>query len=179
MALCSPRACGCAISSSSLQVLGSGVAGDPFLIEGAAPVLETNAARLARTGGNLWDGLLVKTSDTNELWLRTSSTWVRISQRLTINSVEMGLNAGSRQIIGASSVLVTNGSGDGTVAYGVTFLQTPIVLGMGGDANVPMRPDLIGTPGLTSFSFRAFNQAGGLYPNSTVRINWLAIGVIA
>lgn len=78
MALCGPRSCGCAIQSSSLIITGSGVPGSPWVIEGASPERMTDAERLALTGGDLFDGLGVWTTDTDQLYTYTGSAWVWI-----------------------------------------------------------------------------------------------------
>lgn len=178
MGLCSPRACGCAIGSASLTVVGSGVAGDPFLIEGAAPVLETNAQRLARAGGDLWDGLLVKTSDTNELWLRTASAWTRVRTRMRGYGVDLSYDTGSPMTVWDSSTTVTSAAGIGTIPYGVTFLSAPGVGLVGGDGNVPVQLDFVNPAGLTSFTFQARTPGGGLHVGNT-RVNWVATGLVA
>jgi hypothetical protein len=78
MPLCQGRSCGCSLISNSLIITGDGSAGSPWQIEGAAPQRMTEAARAALSGGQLFDGLFVWTTDQDILWVYTGSAWKRV-----------------------------------------------------------------------------------------------------
>jgi len=56
MGLCSPRACGCAVSSETLEILGSGAAGDPYEIEATYRLNNYGVERDMTTGDLLFLG---------------------------------------------------------------------------------------------------------------------------
>lgn len=79
MTLCSGvTGCGCSIESASLTITGSGGPGDPWTIEGASPKKLTEAQRLALTGGSLFVGLQVWTTDVKRMWVYDGSNWLVI-----------------------------------------------------------------------------------------------------
>jgi len=76
---CKTRTCGCALRSSSLTVAGSGVVGDPWVIEGyqgvATEVPDTRPGVGIRT-----PGMRIWTTDTQRLWVWRTSGWRILSE---------------------------------------------------------------------------------------------------
>lgn len=75
----------------------------------------TNAQRIALSGGDLFEGLRVHTSDTRQDWLYTNSAW--INERglfLATQSNAQALSAGWNQVIGAYGTPSANDLGTWT-----------------------------------------------------------------
>lgn len=103
----------------------------------------TDAQRLALTGGDLFEGLRVWTTDTRVLWTYTQSAWVR---SLPGQPYMMAAGSGT-----------TNSSGDATVTLPAgRFNVTPSIVITGTSA----RYSTIASKSSTSFSVILANSSG-------------------
>jgi hypothetical protein len=76
---CGSRSCGCAISSSSLSVSGSGQAGDPWVLE-TYEAVATEFPDTRPGPGDRFVGMRVYATDTERLFLWKSSGWVILEE---------------------------------------------------------------------------------------------------
>jgi hypothetical protein len=184
MPLCGQsRVCPCAVTSASLSITGDGSPGSPFAIEGAAPTVGTRVQRLALAGVQLWEGRQFWETDTRQLWEYSIvlGNWMLMATTTMFRAYGTGYTQGQHgrlQIVGDSSVVITDASGYATINYGVTFLTNPLVSWVNGDSNVHYISDSSNTL-LSSFVVRAFTSGGAVVNVGAVRVNWTAIGMIA
>lgn len=124
-------------------------------------------------------------TDKRMLWEYSvvSARWVLLASDLTFLGYGtqrfQGTVDGRLAIVGNSSVGITDSAGSLTVTFPLTFLSAPLVVAMGGDQAFPMRADMSVTPTTTNFRFVARDHLGTAYLNSAVRVNWIAIGMVA
>ena len=141
MPLCSPRPCACALQSTSLFVSGSGNAGDPWVIEGASPMLITEAERAALAGGDLFAGLQVWTTDEEMLWLYTGTRWKVLDQEWQTYTPAIG---GTGWALGAGTAEgFFKREGD------KVMLDITMVFGAGFTTSGSIRPTVSLPPGIT------------------------------
>lgn len=127
MPLCQARTCGCAITSNGLVITGDGSPGSPWQIEGASPQRITEAQRLALSGGSLFEGLYVHTTDVHRLWSYYGSAWHLVSGRCNWTGV------GTTVVPAASTVLLSTWTEiedtDGFWTSGTDFVLPALVAG--------------------------------------------------
>lgn len=76
MGLCISRSCGCAITSTEVNITGDGSPGSPWNLSGVGVGRMTEAQVAALSGPDLFEGRYVHTTDGRRLWKYTNGGWV-------------------------------------------------------------------------------------------------------
>src|SRR5687768_13035121 len=138
MALCGSGNCRCALQSSSLTITGDGSAGTPWVIEGASPMKITNAQRLALSGGDLFAGLMVWTTDVGRMWIYHNSLWTIVGGSMPTLNLR---KTSSQSILTSTTVDVFFSTGTTEIVdtdgfFGSTGDVASIPAALGGDYSV-------------------------------------------
>lgn len=84
-------------------------------------------------------------------------------------------------IINAGAVSAVNASGEGTLNYGQTFVNTPQVVMSNGNGNAggQFTLSMINNPKVSGFDYRVRNNDGSPITSGNIQINYIAMGIIA